>query len=75
MMRDPHIIRSRVAQMHRIPWPIPASVLIRFTDQDLDLDLAERAGRDAYWLYLNRIVSRITSPNAKPARSGERKDV
>jgi hypothetical protein len=24
-----------------------------------DLDLAERAGRDAYWLCLNRIVRRI----------------
>jgi hypothetical protein len=39
---------SRIRQVHRLPWPIPATVVVRLTDADLDdLDLAERTGRDA----------------------------
>jgi cell fate regulator YaaT (PSP1 superfamily) len=60
--RDPYILSRRVRQMHRLPWLIPASVVMRMTDEDLDsLDLAERTSRDAYWLCLNRIVTRYTS--------------
>jgi hypothetical protein len=60
--RDPHILRRHIRALHSVPWPIPAVVLIQFTDQDLDdLDLAEQAGRDVFWRCLNRIVGRITS--------------
>jgi hypothetical protein len=52
----------------QVPWPIPASMLIRYTQTDLDnLDLAERAGRDSYRVCLNRIVRRI---EANATRSG-----
>jgi hypothetical protein len=71
--RDPHILRGHIRALHSVPWPIPAVVLIQFTDEDLDeLDLAEQAGsRDAYWRCLNRIVGRITSHTEKN-RSGAR---
>jgi hypothetical protein len=68
--RDPHILSRRLGALHSLPWPIPAVVLIQFTDQDLDdLDLAEQAGRDAYWVCLNRIVNRITSHTENRSRA------
>jgi hypothetical protein len=66
---NPHIIARRITALHGVPWPIPAVVLLRFTDEDLDdLELAERAGRDAYWLCLNRIVTRVQSGSGRLAR-------
>jgi hypothetical protein len=44
--------------MRDLPWPIPALVLLRFTDEDLDhLGAADTS---EYWPTLNRIVCRIS---------------
>jgi hypothetical protein len=55
---DPDILENRVHAMRDLPWPIPALVVVEFTDEDLDnLDLA--ADTPAYWPLLNTIVTRI----------------
>jgi hypothetical protein len=47
--------------MRDVPWPMPAVVLLQFTDEDLDrLDMAGDASRDDYWHTLNEIVRRIS---------------
>jgi hypothetical protein len=52
------IALERMETFQQIPWPIPAAVLVEFTDEDLDeLALAEEA---EYWATLNRIVVRVT---------------
>jgi hypothetical protein len=61
MTRDPYILSKRIRVMHNLPWAIPATLMVRLTDQHLDeLDLAERTSRDAYWLALGRIVHELT---------------
>jgi hypothetical protein len=60
MFPDAEILERRVRQVERLPWPIPALMLLEISDEDLDdLDAAEVAGRDEYWHTLNRIVRRI----------------
>jgi hypothetical protein len=55
---DQDILESRVQAMRDLPWPIPALVVVEFTDEDLDrLDAA--ADSPEYWSELNRIVTRI----------------
>jgi hypothetical protein len=70
MFPDTHIHERRTRVFHGLPWPIPATVLMRFTDEDLDrLDMAAEAGTDEYWRTLNAIVERtqrITAANGRP---------
>jgi hypothetical protein len=69
LTRDRFILSRRLRQVHKLPWCLPAVLLIKLTDEDLDgLDIAERAGRDSYWLCLNRIVHRLTEGKAKERR-------
>jgi hypothetical protein len=55
---DQDILESRVAAMRDLPWPLPALVVVEFTDEDLDL-LDAAADSPEYWSVLNAIVSRI----------------
>jgi phage FluMu protein gp41 len=58
---DVDILERRIAAMRDVPWPMPAVVLLQFTDEDLDrLDMAGDASRDDYWHTLNEIVRRIS---------------
>jgi hypothetical protein len=52
------ILENRVQAMRELPWPIPALVVVEFTDEDLDL-LDAAADTDRYWSVLNEIVTRI----------------
>ncbi len=53
------ILERRIRQLQRLPWPIPASVIMRMTDADFDaLDMAQ--GRDEWWRVLNAIIVRVT---------------
>jgi hypothetical protein len=56
---DPDILENRVQALRELPWPIPALVVIQFTDEDLDL--LDAADSPEYWSILNRIVARIES--------------
>ena len=59
MFPDADILERRIRQLKRLPWPIPASVIMQMTDADFDaLDMAE--GRDEWWRVLNDIVVRLT---------------
>ena len=59
MFPDADILERRIRQLQRLPWPIPASVIMRMTDADFDaLDMAQ--GRDEWWRVLNAIVVRVT---------------
>jgi hypothetical protein len=55
---DQDILESRVQAIRELPWPIPALVVIQFTDEDLDLLDAAYQSRE-YWSTLNTIVKRI----------------
>jgi hypothetical protein len=52
------LAERRAAVMRKLPWPIPAVVLIEFSDANLDA-LADADG-EHYWSILNDVVSRIT---------------
>jgi hypothetical protein len=52
------LLETRVAVTRDLPWPIPALVVVEFTDEDLD-NLDAAADTDRYWTVLNRIVARI----------------
>lgn len=56
-MRDIDLLEGRVAAMRDLPWPIPALVVVEFTDEDLD-NLDAAADSDSYWSLLNTIVTR-----------------
>ena len=61
-MYDPYVMGRRLRQLHRLPWALPATLVVRLTDAHLDeLDIAEQAGRGSYWLALNRIVHELTT--------------
>jgi hypothetical protein len=49
--------------MRELPWPIPALVVVEFTDEDLD-NLDAAADSPAYWSVLSSIVTRITEREA-----------
>jgi hypothetical protein len=55
---DQDILESRVAAMRDLPWPLPALVVVEFTDEDLD-NLDAAADSPEYWSVLNAIVTRI----------------
>ncbi len=66
MFPDAYILERRLAQLHRLPWPIPAAVIMRMTSEDLDaLDMA--ANRDEWWSVLRQVVERITDENMEVA--------
>lgn len=66
MFPDEHILERRSWQLHRLPWPIPAAVIMRMTEEDFDrLDMA--ADRDEWWRTLNAIVSRVTDGDKEVA--------
>ena len=59
MFPDADILERRSRQLGRLPWPVPAAVIMRMTDADFDaLDMAQ--GRDEWWRVLNAIVVRVT---------------
>jgi hypothetical protein len=58
LIPDADILESRVAAMRDLPWPLPALVVVEFTDKDLDL-LDAAADSPEYWPLLNTIVTRI----------------
>jgi hypothetical protein len=61
MFPDVREYEPRLRVLQGLPWPIPARVLMRFTDEDLDcLAVAGEAGRDEYWRALNAIVARVS---------------
>jgi hypothetical protein len=55
---DQDILENRVQAVRDLPWPIPALVVVEFTDEDLD-NLDAAADSPEYWGVLNEIVSRI----------------
>jgi hypothetical protein len=55
---DQDILEGRLAAMRDLPWPIPAIVIVEFTDEDLD-NLDAAADSPEYWGVLNEIVTRI----------------
>ncbi len=57
MIPDAEMVESRLRLVKELPWPIPALVIMRMTDEDLDLLAA--ASDDEYWRVLNDVVSRI----------------
>jgi hypothetical protein len=58
MFPDADILERRLGQLERLPWPVPAAVIMRMTDADFDaLDMAR--DNDEWWHSLNAIVSRI----------------
>jgi hypothetical protein len=55
---DAFITDLRAKVVRELPWPIPATVLLKMTDEDLDR-LGAAQSRDAYWGVLNAVVTRI----------------
>jgi len=69
MFPDTDILERRLRQLERLPWPIPAAVIMCMTEADLDaLDMAKQ---DEWWRILNTIVTRIESRSATMDRSSE----
>jgi hypothetical protein len=58
MFPDAREMDARARALHRLPWCIPASVVMEIYDAELDA-LADADDAD-YWHTLNRIVGRIT---------------
>jgi hypothetical protein len=58
MIPDQDILENRIMAMRDLPWPIPALIVIQFSDEDLDL-LDAAADSPEYWHVLNEIVTRI----------------
>jgi hypothetical protein len=54
---DTYITELRLKAVRELPWPIPATVLLEMTEEDLDR-LAAASDRD-YWRILNAIVTRV----------------
>ena len=57
MIPDSFITDLRAKVVRELPWPIPATVLLEMTDEDLDR-LAAAYNAD-YWRVLNGVVTRI----------------
>jgi hypothetical protein len=69
MFPDVDILERRLRQLERLPWPVPASVMMQMTDADFDaLDMAQ--GRDEWWRVLNAIMVRVTD-SEKGVGSGQ----
>jgi hypothetical protein len=66
MFPDAHILERRLRQLRRLPWAIPAGVIMQMTDEDFDrLDMSKDAGE--WWRTLNGIVARITDRDKEAA--------
>jgi len=63
LIPDQDILENRVQAMRELPWPIPALVVIQFSDEDLDL-LDAAYETPEYWSTLNTIVRRIQDKEA-----------
>jgi hypothetical protein len=63
MFPDVDILERRLRQLERLPWPIPATVIIRMSEEDLD-NLDAAADTDRYWSVLNGVVRRIQQKEA-----------
>jgi len=58
MFPDADIVERRLRQLERLPWPVPASIIMSMTEADFDaLDMAQ--SRDEWWHVLNGIVIRV----------------
>jgi hypothetical protein len=58
MFPDTDILERRLEQIRRLPWPIPAVMVLEITDEDLDA-LDGAGDSDEWWRTLNRIIMRI----------------
>jgi hypothetical protein len=59
MFPDADILERRLRQLERLPWPVPAAVIMRMIEADFDaLDTA--SDNDEWWRSLNAIVVRVT---------------
>jgi hypothetical protein len=59
MFPDADILERRLRQLERLPWPVPAAVIMRMSEADFDaLDMAR--DNDEWWRGLNGIVVRVT---------------
>ena len=65
---DDEILRRRSNACARLPWVLPATVLLEITDADLDALASAPDGE--YWTVLNRIVYRITPDGTKTRHEG-----
>jgi hypothetical protein len=64
MFPDADILERRLRQLERLPWPVPAAVIMRMTEADFDaLDMAR--DNDEWWRVLNAIVVRVTATARK----------
>ena len=59
MFPDADILERRLRQLERLPWPVPAAVIMRMTEADFD-DLDMASDNDEWWRSLNAIVVRVT---------------
>lgn len=66
MIPDAFITDQRAKVVRELPWPIPASVVLQMSDEDLD-HLAAARDLDEYWSTLNDIVARIQTNSDKEA--------
>jgi hypothetical protein len=65
---DAEILRRRASACARLPWVLPATVLLEITDADLDALAC--APDEEYWTVLNRITFRITSDGGRTRGEG-----
>ncbi len=61
-MPDTYITERRLKAVRELPWPIPDTVLLELTDEDLDR-LAAASDLD-YWRVLNGVVEHIKTRSA-----------
>jgi hypothetical protein len=61
---DTYITERRLKAVRELPWPIPAAILVKMLDEDLDHLAA--ASNDEYWRVLNSVVRRIESRAGSP---------
>jgi hypothetical protein len=66
---DAFITDLRAKVVRELPWPIPAAMLLKMRDEDLDRLAA--ASEDAYWRVLNGVVRRIESRTTTVGRPNE----
>ncbi len=58
MSFDIAVMANRVKAFYELPWVLPATTVIQFTDEDLD-QLEASPDADTYWHRLNAILRRI----------------
>jgi hypothetical protein len=63
MFPDAEILRRRASACARLPWVLPATLLLEITDADVDA-LASTPDEE-YWTVLKRITFRITSDGGR----------